>query len=422
MPLSLVRGRDAAGKPRGALTAHAPSGRSPRRTWSRADNWGQQPGRSNGERVGSLRIDGDATNDVTGVTMGKLVLANARLTGNAITLGGGGLESTGVSSLELPVQLSADQTWSVGQQVLTASGGLSGADAALAVALTFGSKMKLTGANEVGDVTVGGSEPRAPFTLGAGTTLNAASGKPVTVAGATLVSEGASVGALRTGDKATVQVGRPTVHPTGSLATTSATLSPGATVGFELGSGFNTEPGTNYGQLSSSGPIDLAGAQLQISHRAEPAGASPEFCENAYDDVGVGTVYTLVSTTGALTGRFANAPDGSTVDDSCGARTGRWTINYTANAVTATVASTLRSVGRPYVRPPALRARRSSGCARTVPRSSARHSPPATPTGWRTPTGGRTSRARSGGVNGPPRPSACSGRIAGAPVCLSRDH
>lgn len=51
----------------------------------------------------------------------------------------------------------------------------------------------------------------------------------------------------------------------------------------------------------------------------------------------LGRTYTLVSTTGALTGAFGNAANNSVIADRCGSGAASYRINYTPTTVTATV-------------------------------------------------------------------------------------
>jgi hypothetical protein len=94
------------------------------------------------------------------------------------------------------------------------------------------------------------------------------------------------------------------------------------------------DPDQDASELSASGTINIAGATLSLSQTGAP---NTNLCQ-ALDP---GDVYTLLSSTGTLTGTFAGVPDGSTValpaDCTDSTTPADVEINYTAHAVTATV-------------------------------------------------------------------------------------
>ena len=133
---------------------------------------------------------------------------------------------------------------------------------------------------------------------------------------------------------------------TGALVQTSSTgespvadLTVDCNASFDQGSEYftvineaGTTPGTDYSQLSASGDVSLGGAELVLE------GQHPS--TNNCPGLDVGDVYTLITTTGSLSGTFFMTPDGSTMQMLCSGGTApTFRINYTANSVTATVVS-----------------------------------------------------------------------------------
>jgi len=92
-------------------------------------------------------------------------------------------------------------------------------------------------------------------------------------------------------------------------------------------------PGSDYSQVSASGPIDLGGASLEL-YGSVPSGSS-----SACVPLTKGNVATLVTTTGPER-TFNGIPDGTVVPINCSPASGTAgtvEINYTAHTVTATV-------------------------------------------------------------------------------------
>ena len=312
--------------------------------WSTGANWSGGNPPSASSSIGLLTFPSNgpsnyaAHNDVVGLTVNQLRLDDMDgydLTGDGITLGAGGLVSLvggtrgSNATVGLPITLGASQSWDMetsGTVVLT--GGLSGSTDALSVFLNNQETLDLSGDNEVGSFTLTGA-PNSDETLNLsnGAQLNATDGSSVAINNATLDSAGGSVGALTTtADQ--VQVGASFTTPAGSLATTSTTLDSNSAVTFEI-PGAGTMAGSDYGQLTSSGSIDLSSAALQIDTDDFGGCAVPS----------AGTVYMLVSATGGLSGTFGEVPDGSSIGDNCDHAV-RFQINYTAHTVTATVQPT----------------------------------------------------------------------------------
>jgi hypothetical protein len=211
----------------------------------------------------------------------------------------------------------------------------------LTVNLSNGAELDFAAGAEVGAVTAAGSgNAPAVLTLGSpgatvgspgvGASLNGTDGNSVAFSGGaaletfgsntvgplTMSGGGISIGEWAAG---TLAVNGPAaLDSTSSL--TLYMLQPGTT------------SGTDYSQLSANGNINLGGANLWLAS------------SNGCPTFNVGDAYTLVKTSASLTGQFANAPEGSTIDFSCFGETPQtMRISYTTNAVTATVTNSVSS-------------------------------------------------------------------------------
>jgi autotransporter-associated beta strand protein len=161
--------------------------------------------------------------------------------------------------------------------------------------LTLAANNTYTGPTTVnaGTLLVNGSQPSSSMTVASGATLGGTGTTgPVTANGT--VSPG---------------VGGPGVLQSGNIA-------------FNLGSTFavdldGTTAGSGYDELFATGPVTLAGPTLAVS---------VGFASTT------GNAFTILQTTGSVSGGFLGLADGSTF--ASGGRTFR--INYTTNAVTLT--------------------------------------------------------------------------------------
>ena len=203
-----------------------------------------------------------------------------------------------------------------------------------------GGTLDLGGDVEVGNVGLGGTGGTLfvgdPSFAGS---LNATDGNTVTVSSHDLLDASnntAQVGALTINGSLGVGDDAETT-PAGSVSAVSATFNSGSSLAFGIVD-TGTTAGTDYGQLTSAGAVDLGGANLSISSDAFSAGQLTGCLGLPF-----GRAYTLISTTGTLTGTFANAPGGGVIADSCNGSTTDYRINYnetgSPQTVTATVAS-----------------------------------------------------------------------------------
>jgi hypothetical protein len=330
--------------------------------WSVAENW--SVGAAPSGAVGTLTFPALASSVCTGsVPSGTCDMSNNdvanisaqgiaidgdepyHISGDAITLGSGGItvspgaqsySGLGGTTLALPIDLSAPQTWSVdgsfdaGAEI---AGDVTGASDALGVDLANGGGLGLQGDIEVGAVSVVGSDSadsgddaglNGSVYLADPGRLNGADQNPVSVRDA-----GLDVGASGSAPSVNPTIG-PLTSAGGLLDIESPVTVAGdvsldsmtATVMGILG------PGT-AGQLSATGNVTLGG-DLTVEHPTVGTGFVP--CGLA-----PGQTYTLISASGVVSGTFSNAPDGSLMSVGCGNGYYAVRIAYTAHAVTATI-------------------------------------------------------------------------------------
>ncbi|MGD0196530.1 MAG: hypothetical protein ABSC56_01295 [Solirubrobacteraceae bacterium] len=264
---------------------------------------------------------------------------------DSLALGAGGLSASTTSSqpggakIEVPLVLGAAQTWqidggSAGAGQLSVSKGLAATSTStdsLSVDVSNAGALELAGDSEVGPVTLQGESGYSGaqaaengwIALSAGK-LDASDGNSVSLEDAALYGTGA-LGPLST-TASQVSPG----DPAGTLAVSGS-------VSFDSASEFIPLLSANAGsELTATGDVSLAGALLDIQSAA-PSGDCPNLT--------TGTTYTLISTTGSLSGSFSDAPaSGDTIPMDCSAENPpQLTIDYSTSGspqtVTATVAS-----------------------------------------------------------------------------------
>lgn len=307
-------------------------------TWSNGANWTGGTAPTSGGSIGTLSFPvlgrsacfaatpteacETAVNDLTGLSVNELQVDDAdqyRLSGNGFTLGAGGLSTTnhtgsgGFAVIATPVTLGASQTWNVsgspsGGDGVSLTGALSGSSSALTVNLTevgsfaFGGYTASTTDSEVGNVLVS-SPGGGNFDFWLDGLVNVSDGHKVTVQSGNMFTSGATTGALEVMGSTTMLGFRPS--ESAILKTASAVFSGG---GLDIPiTGTGTQAGVDYSQLTSTGNVELSGVTLNVSDNF--VGGCPV--------VPAGQTDTLVSTTGSLSGTFANAPNGSTLTTQC---------------------------------------------------------------------------------------------------------
>ncbi len=332
--------------------------------WSNASNW--VGGTAPSGNVGTLSFPAlrssacisspetdtcyQSENDVSGLHPNSVSIEDGlhgfgatayAISGAGISLGAGGITAAptemydyggGGASINLPIVLAADQTWSItGSDLgawLSVGGAVTGRTAKLTVNLRLGTHLSLYADDEVGSVTVTGSGSGPGYVgLGPGTTgtLNFADGNPVSFGGGTdLYADPGRTGPL------TMSGGVVGVGQTYSTTAAQNQLSVNGAVSLDSSSQLamyinqaGTSAGTDYSQLHASGNVNLGGAALILS--------------GSCSQLHIGDVLSLVTTAGSLNGTFSALPDGSTASVPCSHGTPTVRIHYTPNSVTATV-------------------------------------------------------------------------------------
>jgi hypothetical protein len=328
-----------------ALTDFTWSGASGAPNWSAPANWGAAAPSGS---VGTLSFPAltpsacttcyQSSNDTSGLSANAISIDDGvpyQIMGNGLTLGGGGIAAAPSASdtgsnanIGLPIILGAAQTWSItggasSQQL--GIGTVTGSAEALTVNFSASGILALNDL-EVGPVALTGNGVASIFG-----SLNGTDGNPVSVSSPTRLAAfgaGATSGPL-TSTGGNIQVGAG--HPLdGTLAVTGAVTLDSASEMTMFIDQAGTTPGTDYSELTATGPVNLGGASLFLQ-------GPPTRCPALH----VGDIYTLVRTTGSVTGTFNGVPDGTTLSLLCSVGTAPTVrINYAANSVTATVLTT----------------------------------------------------------------------------------
>ena len=226
--------------------------------------------------------------------------------------------------------------------------------------MSNGASLVLSGDNEVGPLSVIGANSdhagqlafangtaalEPPFASPTPSKLNASDGHTVAITHAQLVADGDFGPLALTGSG--LQVGS-TQLPAGTATAGAVTLDRRSSAFFSL-PGHGLAAGNDYSQLRSTGTVALGGAHLAISAGSGTLGAT---CPTP----AMGTVYTLVSTTGTLSGTF-DVPRGNVVTlggvfPACtGAVPFALRIDYHASGSPQTVTGTVVPAPPPGVRP-----------------------------------------------------------------------
>jgi hypothetical protein len=309
----------------------------------------------------------ESHNDLTGLSVNHIAIDQSTdydITGNGITLGAGGITATTSGSstphpeLDLPIALGAPQTWTFegptgGTQDAGLGGSVTGPGEALGVTLGGFQSLGLTADDEVGPVTITGANPShsGPTAELNGSVLNGrvgshpaklngTDGNPVSVTDATFAGYNDTVGPLTT-HGAYVDTGAPEV-PAGTLAVNgNATFDSGSVVGFIIADDTGATSGTDNSELTATGDIALGAAQISLAI----LGAINTTCPTLPS----GSVYTLVSTSGSISGTFAGVPDGTEIqlgNINCnGPPSQKLRINYHETGSPQTVTATVPGAG-----------------------------------------------------------------------------
>jgi hypothetical protein len=291
-------------------------------------------------------------NDISGLVVNSISIDDGvsyLLSGNSVRLGRGGLTAAPSASdprmvlvpqLELPLMLSAPQTWSIvggshGQQ-LGVDGAVTGESESLGIHFRESGFLNLSNDVEVGRVSISGggglSLARPPGSEGL-LSLNGADGNPVELGkGSSLAAYGlhSAIGPL-TVRSGRLQVGEG-LPPEGTL-TVAGSLKLDSRTNVSLYIAHGATPGTDFSQLRVSGKVHLHGAHLRLG------GVSSRKGHGQCAGLRVGDAYPLIKTSGGLSGRFDGIADGATIPlEFCHAHVApSLRIDYRRHALVATV-------------------------------------------------------------------------------------
>ena len=244
--------------------------------------------------------------------------------------------------ISVPLALDDSQTWTVDGDGLgggaLSTWGVAGGSHTLGITLGAGGQLYLHRTVDTGGVTVTGADPQQGPTangeLGLFGDIDTTSDAPVVVDDVGLQLGDFNGVQTETGPM-TVSDGAVTLGtsidggPGSTLVDGAFTIDPQSTMTVPL-EGPGAGAGTDYGQLTATGDVNLAGDLTLVDDGSACQPATP------------GSVDTFITTTGgALSGQFANLPDGATTTMTahCGdGVTDQYPIqiNYTPTAMTGT--------------------------------------------------------------------------------------
>lgn len=336
-------------------------------TWSNPANWGGTVPAGNVGRLSFRALPEppcsskpselitcyQGKNDISDLVVNAISIDDGvafLLSGNSVTLGSGGLTASPsandprivlVPQLELPLMLSAPQTWSIvggphGQQ-LGVDGAVTGESESLGVHFSASGFLNLSNDVEVGRVSISGggglSLVRPPGDEGP-LSLNGTDGNPVELGkGSSLAAYDphSAIGPLTVrGGKLQIGEGLP---PEGVL-TVAGSLKLDSRTNLSLYIAHSgATPGTDFSQLRVAGKVSLHGAHLRLG------GVSSRNGRQQCGELRAGDAYPLIKASGGLRGRFDGIADGATIPlEFCGAPlTPRLRIDYRRHVVIATV-------------------------------------------------------------------------------------
>jgi RHS repeat-associated protein len=246
------------------------------------------------------------------------------LSGNALTLGAGGLTTSclghGESRVAFPITLGAKQTWLIegggdeNSMGLRLEADVNGPSEPLEIQLVNHSFVTLprSGHVEVGPVTIDGTKANREYFYGldleAGS-LNGADGNEVSLVRAPISGPG-TVGPL-TSKGGIIRLPFNNLSVSGPMTLDSSTE---IQTSIERG---------QQSEINVAGGVVLGNASLTLS--------GGEYCPRP------GETYTLITTPGAISGVFAGLSDGGTTQIECQGVHAVVRLNYTTHSVTATV-------------------------------------------------------------------------------------
>jgi autotransporter-associated beta strand protein len=284
--------------------------------WSNAANWtgGSPAGDTDAMLVfpaGAMNLTN--SNDLSGLTITSISFTgsdNYTISGIGITLNAGGImlgtgATTGTDVIDLTITLGAAQTWTVTNpsRTLQVNTVISGpATAALTkdgmgeLLLTADNTYTGTTTVAAGSLLINGTQPGSNVLVDSGATLGGSGAVGTLTTSGEISPGGPGPGILRSGNA---------VFNTGSSLVVQF---------------LGTTPGIGFGELSVNGTTDLSG--------------SPSLTVTLGSFVpSVGSTFTPLTSTGAITGTFSGLPNNSTL--TVGGR--MFTVTYQAGAVVLTV-------------------------------------------------------------------------------------
>ncbi len=309
--------------------------------WSAAANWqGDVAPTSPIEELDFPQLSGEceqsepndpcyfSENDLSNPSVEALQVDDGKeylIVGNRFSLGSGGLKAapTGgnsepaIAAILQPIALGASQTWTIagagemrfGENTLYLEEELSGSTNELHVEMSNGGGLALGSGGEVGPLMIEGTNEGAIAGPLNGTVslfggrLNSVDGEPVHLSHVFLYGAGAT-GPL-TSEAAEIAIASGEQPGAGSLQAPSVKLASASWLALEI-SGEGSAAGKDYAQLRSTGAVELAGAKLEID-------VLPPAANRSCPVPTAGAVYTLISTSGTLSGEFTNAPEGAEI-------------------------------------------------------------------------------------------------------------
>jgi hypothetical protein len=338
-----------------------------RNTWSSLENWAGKVAPGNRTAIGTLSFPEadscsrdcyESENDLDGLTVESLRIddgQNYKISGKQFTLDRGlsalpaaATSEATLATISTPIDIGSTEVWSIaglgpehaGENALLLSGELSGdGGGELSVDMEAGGALYLDANNELGTLNFNGSNAAQPGIFNGvvglfDKRLNSENDNPVNLNHVFLVGAG-STGPLRSiGSELDVTTDG---YEGGTLAADSVELDSQSDLELEItGSGPNI--GIDWSDLYSPGMVELGSAGLGV-RVAPPKTGEP--CPTLLPN----ETYTLVSASGALSGSFGNAPEGSEIPvefaGSCSKVAQSMRIEYHRTGETKTVTGTV---------------------------------------------------------------------------------
>ncbi len=335
--------------------------------WASTENWAGGIAPSNGSAISELNFRAlsacsgqcyRSENDRSELTVDSLRIDDGedyKISGELFTLNGGLSASPEAATNEATlatvsnrIDIGSTQTWSIaglgpehiGENALLLSGELSGdGGGELYVDMSGGGALYFDANNEIGVVNFDGLNSAQPglFNGVVGLSdkeLNSENRNPVNLNHVFLVG-GGSTGPLRSvGSELDVTTDG---YEGGTLATDGVELDARSALELEI-TGPGPNKGIDWSDLYSSGTVELGGASLAVRVAPPKAG---EPCPTLLPNQS----YVLVSASGALSGSFGNAPEGSEIPvefaEACKKVGQKLRIEYNRTGETKTVTGTM---------------------------------------------------------------------------------